>query len=140
MLVNCIKLFIQPTNLPILTAKFKRFTANMSCLRPAPENLRDYFRTIALRRIAKDRTITLNGKLYEGPVNLIGKRVEVLFHEDDEKVEIRYKQQSFGFAAPVDLHVNCRVKRDRNSNAQLDTADHTTGKYRSGALFPGKEV
>ena len=60
---------------------FDRFTANVHCLRGAPDNLHDHFRKLARRKVNKDRTITLNGNLYEGPVPLIGKRVELLYHQ-----------------------------------------------------------
>ena len=113
---------------------FERFTSQMHCLRSAPVNLKDYFRQVARRTIGKDRTITLNGRLYEGPVALIGKRVELLYHDSElEKVEVKYQNKSFGMIRPVDLHVNCRVKRDKNNNPQL-TQDHP-GAYRGGTLF-----
>jgi len=44
-------------------APFARFTENLHCIRAAPENLRDYFRHTARRRVAKDRTVVLNGSL-----------------------------------------------------------------------------
>ncbi len=86
-----------------------------------PDNLKDYFRQVARRTISKDRTITLNGRLYEGPVAFIGKRVELFYHDTEpEKVEVKYQNKSFGLIRPVDLHVNCRVKRDKNNKPQLD--------------------
>ncbi len=115
---------------------FARFTSHMECLRPAPDDLKDHFRTIARRTVAKDRTITLDGNLYEAPVALIGKRIEVLFHEDEDHVEIRFEQKSYGYVTPLDLHVNCRVKRDRNRNTQADFTN-TTNKYQSGSLLGG---
>jgi hypothetical protein len=39
---------------------FKRFTAKMQCLRAAPENLSDYFRTTVRRRVNKDRSVVLS--------------------------------------------------------------------------------
>jgi hypothetical protein len=92
----------------------------MECLRPAPENLREYFRKVARRKVAKDRSITFNGKLYEAPVPLIGKQVELLYHESDpENIEIRWRNKSYGIVRPVDLHVNCRVKRDENNMSNV---------------------
>jgi len=59
----------------------------------------------------------LDNRLYEGPVELIGKQVELLFHEEErDRVEIRYNQRSYGILKQVDLNVNCRVKRDKNNN------------------------
>ncbi len=114
---------------------FARFTANMECLRSAPGNLMDYFRKVARRKVAKDRSITFNGKLYEAPVPLIGKQVELLYHDSDpENIEIRWKNKSYGIVRPVDLHVNCRVKRDENNMS--DVIIITDGKgYKGGALL-----
>ncbi len=114
---------------------FERFTSKMHCLRNSPANLKDYFRKVARRTVAKDRTITLNGRLYEGPVPLIGKRVELLYHEaEPEKVEVKYQNKSFGMIRPVNLYVNCRVKRDKNNNPQIDV-NNPAKSYRGGKLW-----
>jgi transposase InsO family protein len=117
---------------------FERFTAKMQCLRSCPRNLKDYFRKVARRTVSKDRSITLDGRLYEAPVALIGKRVELLYHESEpEKVEVKYQNKSFGMIRPVDLHVNCRVKRDKNNNPQIQSADNLT-QYQGGKLLSQK--
>ena len=113
---------------------FARFTGQMHCLRRAPQNLKDYFRKVARRKVAKDRTITLNGRIYEAPVALIGKRVEVLYHESEpEKLEVKYQNQSFGMARPVNLTVNSRVRRDKNNNPQIHVTD-SQANYQGGKL------
>jgi len=118
---------------------FERFTSKMQCLRSAPANLKDYFRKVVRRTVNKDRTITIDGKLYEGPVALIGKRVELLYHQSSpEHVEVRYQNKSFGMIRPVDLHVNCRVKRDKNNNPQMQT-EHQKQSYQGGKLWGGKK-
>jgi putative transposase len=112
---------------------FKRFTGKLECLRAAPTDLTDHFRQSARRRVAKDRTVILNGRLYEAPVALIGRQVELLYHADDpDRVEVRCGQKSYGIAAPVNLYVNCRVKRDKNSNIDI-SAD--PARYLGGRLF-----
>ena len=119
------------------TAKspFERFTAHMECLRTAPSELKDYFRKHARRRVAKDRTITLNGKLYEAPVALIGKQVLLLYHENHPvPIEVLYNQQSYGFLIPLDLHINARVKRDKNSGTDLKIVERAT-QYQGGRLW-----
>jgi putative transposase len=114
---------------------FQRFTAHMECLRAAPTELKDYFRKHARRRVAKDRTITLNGKLYEAPVTLIGKQVLVLFHENHpDRVEVQYNQQSYGFLTVLDLHINARVKRDKNSGTDLEMPEKPS-QYQGGQLW-----
>lgn len=115
---------------------FERFTANMACLRAAPPDLRDHFRKVARRTVAKDRTLTVNGKLYESPVALIGKRVEILYHENDpDRIEIRFGKQSYGYLLPVDIHVNCRVKR--NNHKTVLSATDGQKPYRGGRLWSG---
>ncbi|MBA4369403.1 MAG: IS481 family transposase ISGur11 [Desulfobacterium sp.] len=117
---------------------FDRFTSKMHCLRTAPANLKDYFRKMARRTVAKDRTITLDGRLFEGPVALIGKRVELLYHQSSpEQVEVRCQNKSFGMIRQVDQHVNCRVKRDKNNNPQMDANLQNTS-YQGGKLWGGK--
>jgi len=113
---------------------FHRFTSHMECLRSAPVNLKDYFRITARRKVAKDRTITLNGRLYEAPVALIGKQVELCYHEDElARIEIKHKNGSYGCAVPVDVAVNCRVKRDKNNNPDMEI---TSGvDYHGGSLL-----
>jgi hypothetical protein len=99
---------------------FKRFTSKIECLRAAPDNLRDYFRKTVRRRVNKDRTVVVDCRLYEAPVELIGKRVEILyFEESPEQVEIRCGSTSYGTIRQVDLHVNNRVKRDKNGQIEL---------------------
>jgi putative transposase len=116
---------------------FERFTSNMECLRPAPADLTGHFRKVARRRVAKDRTIILDGKLFEGPVSLIGKQVDLLYHERNmDRVEVRYDGKSYGFIAAVDIHVNCRVKRDRNNNAQVSPSG-PAHRYKGGNLWSG---
>jgi putative transposase len=101
-------------------APFRRFTANMQCVRSAPKDLKDHFRKILRRRVNKDRTIMVQNRLFEAPVELVGQRVEVLFHENSpEEIEVRWKQESYGIIRQLDLHINSRVKRDKNCQTQL---------------------
>jgi putative transposase len=112
---------------------FCRFTRNMNCLRQAPGNLTDYFRKAVYRTVAKDRTITLDGRLFEAPVVLIGQKVLLLYHEHEpERVEVFLDQVSYGLLVPVDLHVNCRVKRDNSKNIELESEKTL---YQGGGLW-----
>jgi putative transposase len=98
----------------------KRFTSHMECIRCAPRNLSDHFRKTVRRRVNKDRTVTINNRLFEAPVELIGKRVELLYHENTpEMVEIRAGEKSLGCLQQIDLHINCRIKRDKNCQVEL---------------------
>ena len=66
---------------------------------------------------------------------LIGKRVLLLYHENEPgKVEVFWEQKSYGLLVPlVDLHVNCRVKRDKNKNTELGASVKPV--YQGGALW-----
>jgi putative transposase len=132
-------LYHQRTHSATGQSPFSRFTSHIECLRTAPGNLKDHFRTRARRRVAKDRTVTLNGKLYEAPVALIGKHVILLYHEDQlETVEVLCKGQSHGFLTPVNLHVNARVRRDKSTGTHLHTA-HSDNIYQGGRLWSARK-
>ncbi len=76
----------------------RRFAKNIECVRPAPKDLGDHFRKTAKRTVAKDRTIALAGRLYEAPVELIGKQVSLLYHEHDPaRVEVVFAGKTYGF-------------------------------------------
>jgi putative transposase len=98
----------------------RRFASNTECLRPAPRDLEDHFRKSARRRVAKDRTVALNGRIYEAPVELVGAHVTLLYHtHDPARVECRREGRTHGMLRPVDVHVNCRVRR-RQETVRLE--------------------
>jgi hypothetical protein len=110
----------------------------MECLREAPNNLRDYFRKTVRRRVAKDRTVSLNGRILEAPVPLIGQQVALLYHEDEpERVEVSFEGRSYGLLTVLDIHVNCRVSRDKNNNIEIESTPECSN-YKGGSLW-GKE-
>lgn len=114
-----------------------RFRSNLECVRKAPDNLSDYFRKTVRRRVAKDRSVTISCRLFEAPVCLIGKQVEILYHEDTPEIaEIFYKQQSHGFIRPLDQNVNYRVKRDKKTDNDIHIETENSD-YKGGALFGG---
>ena len=113
---------------------FYRFTRKLSCIRQSPKDLKNHFRKAVYRTVARDRTVTLNGRLFEAPVVLIGKRVLLLYHDHNPKeVEAFLSGQSHGLLTPVNLHVNARVKRDRNHNPQLESTPKAP--YKGGDLW-----
>ena len=114
----------------------KRFASHMECIRAASRDIEDHFRKTSGRTVAKDRIIALDGRLYEAPVELIGKRVNLLYHEHDpSRVEIVYGGRTYGFAAMLDVNVNCRIKRGRES---LQIQGNNKDRYRGGKLFNDK--
>ncbi|MFC1835357.1 hypothetical protein ACFL2Q_11580 [Thermodesulfobacteriota bacterium] len=77
----------------------------------------------------------MNGKFFEAPVPLIGKQVTVLFHpEEPDRAEVHFKGESYGFLQPVNLAVNCRTKRDKNTNVQVESCT-SQRDYKGGSLW-----
>lgn len=113
---------------------FDRFSKNLSCIRQAPKNLKEHFRKAVWRTVAKDRTVMLDGRLFEAPVALIGKKVLLLYHEHQTgNVEVHFNQTSHGFLVPVNVNVNCRIRRDKNKNLQIESAGPQA--YHGGDLW-----
>jgi len=109
-----------------------RYAAHCECVRAAPKDLQDHFRKQARRRVAKDRTVALCGRLYEAPVALIGKQITLLYHpHDPARVEARHDAKSYGMLRAVDLNVNCHVQREKDT-VKL----HTEPRVLSGGKLP----
>jgi transposase InsO family protein len=90
----------------------KRYQSNMKCVRPAPDNLIDYFRIIQFRRVKRDRTFQLSNQVFEAPVCLINKRIEVKYQEDKkEDIEIFFDDLSYGKATLLNRTVNYTIGR-----------------------------
>jgi transposase InsO family protein len=93
-----------------------RYAAHCECVRAAPKDLPDHFRQQARRRVAKDRTVSLLGRLFEAPIALIGKQITLFYHpHDPTRVEARFEGKSYGFLSLLDLNVNCQVKREKDN-------------------------
>ncbi|CAO0823130.1 hypothetical protein DFAR_340013 [Desulfarculales bacterium] len=86
----------------------------MECVGSAHANLEDYFRKRATRCVALGRTVSLAGRLYEAPVPLIGKQIILFYHDHDPDRVVLLGNRSHGLLNPLDLAVNCRVKRDHH--------------------------
>jgi putative transposase len=122
-------------------APLARYLKHIHLIREAPKDMEDYFRHRITRRVHKDRTVFLNGRIFEAPTGLIGKIVTLLYHDHDPaRVEVVLDGTSYGFLVPLDLHINCRIRRDhyttdlvpKDNEAPLEeTPDHC----RNGQLF-----
>ena len=97
-----------------------RFGRHVEMIRKPPLDLEDHFRREVRRRVTKDRTVSIEGRLYEAPTKLIGERVSLLFHEQKpDKVEIIHRGRSHGMLVPLDKKVNAGVKRNRPVQGEL---------------------
>lgn len=91
----------------------ERFIQKIELVRRAPANLNDFFRVKFIRKVARDRTVSLEGKLFEAPVDLIGRTVTLLVDTQKQgAVEVYFKEQSFGLLVALDTHINAHVRRD----------------------------
>jgi len=125
-------------------APLKRYIEHIHLVREAPKDLEDKFRRRTNRKVDKDRSISIMGRLYEAPVDLIGRTVTLLYHENDpQRVEVFYMNKSYGMLHTLDVHVNCRVRRggyktdivsDNNKEAEQKTEENHN---RGGKLFGG---
>ncbi len=116
-----------------------QYLDHLALLRPAPKDLMDYFRIPVARKVDKDRTVSLNGKLYEAPLGLVGKQVMLLYYEyDPQRTEVIFDERSWGFLVPLNLHANSRVKRISGRQTELSQAPEPPVEppsYSSGSLF-----
>jgi len=112
----------------------QRFLRGVEQIKPAPSNLEDYFRQMARRTVRKDRTIAFQDKLYEVPVELVGKQIQLLYHtHESEMIEILYHGKSYGFIRLLDANVNYRISRKKKNQTELITNPGAT--YAGGQLF-----
>jgi putative transposase len=122
---------------------YNRYRAGLECVRPAPSGLLDYFRQIEFRRVKKDRTVRLMGTLFEAPVALIDRRVELRFHPEDlSQVEIFFQNKSYGVAVVVNTHINSQIGRnwDPHPSSVKPEAEILTMEipHPTGQLFQNK--
>jgi hypothetical protein len=79
-------------------------------------DLDDLFLGEATRKVQKDRTVSLDGIVYEVDAALVGERVTLRYDPaaaPGHPVQVWHEAESFGLAKPVDLYANCLVKRNR---------------------------
>ena len=70
------------------------------------------------RRVLKDRTLSLHGRLYEADATLVGHTVTVRYdpHAPPTRaVQLVHEGRPAGLATPLDAYANTAVKRDRPS-------------------------
>jgi hypothetical protein len=120
----------------------RRYLDHLEALRSAPKDLWDYFRVPAVRKVDKDRTVSLNGMLYEAPAGLIGNTVTLLYHKKDPKrVEVFLEERSYGFLTPLNAAINSRVRRTVRQRPVLivNPPSQDQSQYRGGSLFDQEE-
>ena len=88
-------------------------------------DLDDVFLFEAKRRVMKDRTVSLHGRLYEVDAVLVGQTVTLRYDPDaapSRPIEVVHDGKGAGLATRLDAYANTAVKRDRPSwRLQCDT-------------------
>jgi transposase InsO family protein len=95
--------------------KWLRLSEQVKYLSPQID-LEEIFLHRMKRKIYADRTLSLEGILYEAPAHLVGRQVEIRFNPKDKReVKIYFEGKLEGIAKPADAYQNCFVKRDDDS-------------------------
>ena len=86
--------------------------------------MREHFRIAVRRHVAKDRTVSLHGKLFEALTGVIGQTVTLLYHRaDPQRIEVICDERSWGFLVTLDVNsVACAARSDMKP-AESYTAD-----------------
>jgi transposase InsO family protein len=81
-------------------------------------DLDDLFLFECMRKVQKDRTVSLNGVVYEVDAALIGEKITLRFDPGaapGRPIQVCHKGKTIEQAKPVQLYANCFVKRHRPS-------------------------
>jgi transposase InsO family protein len=104
-----------------------RFLDDQALIRPAPEQLELWLRMSVARRVGRDRTVHLDGRLYEAPDGYAGETVEVLYDPYDPGRPVHFRRKGETNERPLrrlDLATNAtlrRVARDKELAAEAPT-------------------
>jgi transposase InsO family protein len=108
-----------------------RFLEDQALVRPAPEQLELWLRMNVSRRVARDRTVHLEGRLYEAPDGYAGETVEVLYDPYDPGRPVHFRRRGEDVERPLrrlDLHTNATLRRlARDAEPPTEPAATTTG-------------
>lgn len=93
-------------------------------------DLDDLFLFETRRKVQKDRTVSLNGVVYEIDASLVGETVVLRYNPADQgdSVEVCHNGQFMQTAKRVDTYANCFVKRDRPSHCLEQVAEEKAAK------------
>ncbi len=69
--------------------------------------------------------VTINGKAFEVPPVLIGKRVQIRFDPagDLVRIHVSHDGKDYGEARPLNLYANAKVKRNHDFSGEMESRD-----------------
>jgi hypothetical protein len=105
-----------------------RFVQDEVLVRPAPDDLDALMRMRLPRKVARDRTIHVQGRIYEAPDGFAGETVTVLFDPYDPFRPAHMVRKGESTEIPLrklDLHVNATLRR--LPREVEETTEPTTG-------------
>jgi transposase InsO family protein len=106
-------------------------------------DLDDLFLAESKRKVAKDRTVSLDGLAYEVDATLVGETVTLRYEVSSPRrmVQVWHAGRKVHDAKVVDVYANCFVKRDRPSNGLTTEAppDSPPPGLRLSDLKPDEE-
>lgn len=118
----------------------ERFVQHLHAHRPAPDGLEAMFRNRCLRRVAKDRVVSLNGKAWEAPPGCIGKRLELRYDpRRPDEVEAFDDARSLGILKPVMPHSNARIMRAKNNQFEIEAGPEKAPPATGQVPFAAKD-
>ncbi len=96
---------------------FDRWAQASDKVRLAGPELGDLFLFELRRRVQKDRTVSLNGVIYEVDASLVGETVILRYEpaRPGAAIEVVFQNRVFRGVKPVDAYANCFVRRDHGS-------------------------
>jgi transposase InsO family protein len=93
---------------------WERFEADRELLRPAPEDLEARMRTKVSRKVGRDRTVRLDGRLYQTPDGWAGETIEVLYDPYDSRAPVHFRRRGEATEhrlRALDLATNATLRR-----------------------------
>jgi hypothetical protein len=107
-----------------------RYLDDQLLVRPAPEELEALMRMRVTRRVGRDRTVHLNGRVFEAPDGYAGEAVTVLFDPYDpaRPVHLVRKDETREIVLrPLDLQLNAVLRRHPREEKAAEEAPVKTG-------------
>lgn len=101
-----------------------RFLEDTALIRPAPQDLERLMRMVVTRRVAKDRTVRLDGRIYEAPDGYAGETVDILYDPYDTAAAVHLRRR--GEREEVRLRVLDLIANARRCPPPLGTIQEPT--------------
>lgn len=108
----------------------ERFLADQDHVRPAPEEVEQLLRMKVTRRVGRDRTVRLEGRLYEAPDGWAGEKVEILYDPYDPLAPVAMRSPGASEEIRLrlaDLTANARLPRATETAEEAEPEPATTG-------------